>query len=257
MDYKKAFDVIMKRVMPQSYPIGLKIIKRGDSPPEKVIRPEKFGLKVAMCQWPTLSRRWGWVTCAMAGDINCVPCLVGFGFKKLRGKGDLAQFLMDMGYSDDLDLLNNLADQIEPLPVGEVKGVVIFPLNKAPIDPDLVLIYGTPAQMTRLTIGYIQSYGRLIQSVTGFGLSCLSAVTPHWTNEPMLVNPGRGERMLAGTDDNEMFLSLPVKYLEGLVDGLEKSHKKGMRFPLQGFVLYEPAVIPPMKALEKKLMDVE
>lgn len=255
MDYAKAYDVIMKTVMPQSHPIGVKILRAADEPPEKAVRPGKFGLKVAMCQWPALARRWGWITAVTSEEVNCVPCITGFGFKRLKDPADLAQFFMDMGYSEDPEVVARLAGQIEPLPVGEVKGIAAFPLNKAPVDPDLVMVYGTPAQMTRMAIGYVRTYGDRINTMVGVGLSCLTAVTPHWKDQPLFVNPGRGERMLAGTDDAEMFLSLPVKYLEGLVAGLEGSHKKGMRFPLQGFVLYEPAVIPPMKALEKKLQE--
>jgi uncharacterized protein (DUF169 family) len=43
-----------------------------------------------------------------------------------------------------------------------------------------------------------------------------------------LVHPGRGERILAGTDECEMFFSFPAKDLELFVDGLEKTHKKGL-----------------------------
>ncbi|MDY6850522.1 MAG: DUF169 domain-containing protein [Thermodesulfobacteriota bacterium] len=256
MDYQKSFDVIMETIMPQSFPLGLKIIKEGDPVPEKAVRPAKFGLKIAMCQWPAIARRWGWVTAAMAEDINCVPCLTGFGFKKLQDKADLARFLMDMGYTEDQKLASTMADQIKILPPGEVKGVVTFPLNKAPLDPDLVLIYGTPAQMTRLALGYISSYGRQPNAVTGFGLSCLSVVMPFWDKEPCFVNPGRGERMLGGTDDAETLFSLPVNYLEGLVAGLERTQQKGLRFPIQGFTLFQPAVIPQMKALEDKMLEV-
>ncbi|MBE9573018.1 MAG: DUF169 domain-containing protein [Proteobacteria bacterium] len=130
-----------------------------------------------------------------------------------------------------------------------------LPLAKAPVSPDLLVIYGTPAQMTRLAYAYTHSHGRVIHSKTSFGLSCLSTVMPFWTKEPTLIHPGRGERTLAGTDDSEMLFSTPVSHLEALVNGLESTHKKGLRYPIQGYVLYEPPLIPPMKALEEKLIE--
>jgi uncharacterized protein (DUF169 family) len=255
MDYEKYSQVIMRMVMPQSFPIGIKILRNDDPLPDGVIRPSKFGIKIALCQWTTLARRWGWVVGAMAEDINCSPCLAGFGFKKLKDRSDFAQFAVDMGYFDSLEPASVLAEQMELLQPGEVKGIVAFPLAKAPVRPDLAIIYGTPAQMTRLTYAHIHSHARIIHSRTSFGLSCVSAVMPFWKGEPSLVHPGRGERTLAGTDDSEMFFSTPIGHLEALVDGLEKTHKKGLRYPIQGYVLYEPPVIPPMKALEEKLIE--
>ena len=256
MDYEKYSEIIMRMVMPQSFPIGIKIIKKDDPFPDGVVRPGKFGIKVALCQWTNLARRWGWVVGAMAEDINCTPCLAGFGFRKLKNKSDFAQFIMDMGFSDSLELASALAEQLEVIKPGEVKGIVAFPLAKAPVRPDLIVIYGTPAQMTRLTYAYTHSYGRVIHSKTSFGLSCLSNVMPFWKQEPTFVHPGRGERTLAGTDDSEMLFSTPVSHLEALVNGLEKTHKKGLRYPIQGYVLYEPPLIPPMKALEEKLIEL-
>jgi uncharacterized protein (DUF169 family) len=245
----------MRMIMPQSFPLGIKIVKSDDPFPDGVVRPGKYGIQVALCQWITLARRWGWIVGAMAEDINCTPCLAGLGFRRLQDKAAVARFFMEMGYCDSQDLASSLAEQIEFLEPGKVKGIVAFPLEKAPLNPDLIVIYGTPAQMTRLTIGFIRNHGRLIRSETSIGLSCLSTVMPFWKQEPSLVHPGRGERSFAGTDDSEMCFSIPVSYLESLVDGLEKTQKKGIRYPLQGYLLYEPRLVPSMEALGEQLIE--
>ena len=257
MDYKKHFDVIMKRVMPQSFPIGIKLIRQDDPFPEGIVRPEKFGIKVALCQWTNLARRWGWVVGAAAEEISCTPCLAAFGFRKLEDKADLARFFVEMGYFDSPDFAMNITEQIKLLEPGKVRGVLAFPLNKALVEPDVVVVYGTPAQMIRLTYACLHAYGRLIRSETGFGLSCLSAVSPSRTEEPIFVHPGRGERILAGTDDSEMFFTFPASRLTEIVDGLEKTQERGLRYPIQGYVLYEPPVLPQMRALEKKLLALD
>jgi uncharacterized protein (DUF169 family) len=112
-----------------------------------------------------------------------------------------------------------------------------------------------PAQMIRLTIGYIHNHGRLIRSETGIGLSCLSTLMPFWKQEPSLIHPGRGERTFAGTDDSEMCFSIPASQLESLVDGLEQTQKKRMRYPIQGYLLYQPRLASPMEALREKLVE--
>jgi len=41
MDYQKCYDTILKTIMPQSFPIGVKIIKKDEPFPEKAVRPAK------------------------------------------------------------------------------------------------------------------------------------------------------------------------------------------------------------------------
>jgi uncharacterized protein (DUF169 family) len=159
-----------------------------------------------------------------------------------------------MGYFKNLGLAKKATKELSLPPSGEIDGVAMFPLDKAPVEPDIVLIYNTPAQMARLVSGYMYHFGGLVESyTTGFGFSCLAALKPYWTGKPALVHPGRGERILGGTDEIEMCFSCPAKYLPQLLDGLEETHKKRTHYPVQSYILYEPPMIPPMKTLNNKL----
>ena len=165
-----------------------------------------------------MARRWGRVLGAVADDINCTPCLAGLGLKRMENSKALSEYFMDMGYFGSIESAENVTKELDPIPYGEIKGIAVFPLETAPVDPDIVLVYGTPAQMSRLASGYLYHHGALMESkTTGFGLSCLSAVKPHFTGKPALVHPGRGERILAGTDESEMFMTFPASYCESLL----------------------------------------
>jgi len=257
MDFQRCYDTIFKTIMPQSFPIGVKIVKQGESFPEKVVRPAKFNIKISLCQWTTIARRWGWVVGALGEDINCTPCLAAFGFKRVPNINDVATFFMSMGYTKKEEQAVAMAENVEYRNPGEVKGVVMFPLNKAPVAPDLVMIYGMPAQMFRLASGLFYTSGKSIISKSHIGISCLHTLMPYWNQEPAFVNPGRGERMLAATGDTEMCLSLPAKYVDDLTEGLEATQKTGTRYPIQSYLLYTPPSIPPMRELEAKLLDLE
>jgi uncharacterized protein (DUF169 family) len=254
MNIQTYADKISQMIRPQSFPLGVKIIKEENSLPQGVMRPSKYGIQISLCQWTTLARRWGRFAGVLAEDINCSPCLAALGLKKLEDRTDLARYFLDMGYFDTIELAQSVTEQLDPIPAGKIKGIAMFPLDKPPVDPDLVVIYGTPAQMARLASGFLYHSGELIESsTTGFGLSCLSAIKPYFSGKPALVHPGRGERILAGTDESEMFFSFPAKDLELFVDGLEKTHKKGTRYPIQSYMIYQPPVIPPVKTLDEKL----
>jgi uncharacterized protein (DUF169 family) len=256
MDYKSFSEEITRMIRPQSYPLGMTLLKDENALPEKAVRPMKYGIKISLCQWTTMARRWRRILGALADDINCTPCLAALGLKRMENSKALSEYFLDMGYFDSIELAEKATKELEPIPYGEIRGVVVFPLETVPIDPDIVLIYGTPAQMARLASGYLYHYGELIESrTTGYGISCLSAVKSHFTNKPAFVHPGRGERILAGTDESEMYMTFPASYCESLLDGLKKTHEKGTRYPVQSYMIYQPPTIKPMKSLEEKLSD--
>lgn len=255
MHYEIAAQKISKLVRLQSFPLGVKIIKKGNKLPEGCVRPAKYGIKISLCQWTTLARRWGRNVGVLADDINCTPCLAALGIKELESENDFATYLLDMGYFENFELAEKAAKALEIPPAGEIDGVAMFPLDKCPVEIDIVLIYGTPAQMSRLVSGYMYHSGEPVGSKTSIGFSCLSVLKPYWTGKPALVHPGRGERILGGTDEIEMCFTCPARDLDTLLSGLEETHKKGSRYPIQSYVIYEPPMLPPMKKLEDKFTD--
>ena len=257
MNFKTFSDKLSKLIRPQSHPLGVKLLQSGEQLPKEAIRPAKYGIKISLCQWTTMARRWGRVLGAMSDDINCTPCLAALGLKQMKVDEALSEYFLDMGYFDNIELAKNGAKKLGPISAGKIGGIMFFPIEIAPVDPDIVLIYGTPAQMARLASGYVYYSGELIESeTTGFGISCLSAIKPYFTGKPAFVHPGRGERILAGTDESEMFFTFPAKDSESLLEGLGSTQKKGTRYPVQSYLIYQPPTIKPMKILEEKLSDL-
>lgn len=110
--------------------------------------------------------------------------------------------------------------------------------------------------MARLAVGYLYHSGELIQpKTTGFGISCLSAVKPYFNGKPELVHPGRGERMLACTEESAMFFTFPAKHCYSLLGGLKKTHEKEIRYPVQSYLMYQPPTVKPMENLAETLHD--
>jgi uncharacterized protein (DUF169 family) len=256
MDFKSFSEELTRMIRPQSFPLGVKLLKDVNQLPEKAVRPSKYGVKISLCQWTTMARRWGRIFAATSEDINCTPCLAALGLKRMKNSTALADYFMDMGYFETIELARKATEELDILPPGQFSAVCFFPLHLAPVAPDIVLIYGSPAQMSRLAAGYLYHTGKMIESKTTIGISCLSALKPYFTGRPAFVHPGRGERILAGTDEGEMLLTFPARDCGSLLDGLSKTHEKGSRYPVQSYLIYEPPMLKPMKHLADNLSDL-
>lgn len=259
MEYEVLAGKLSKMLRPQTLPLGVHLLRKGETLQEKAVRPAKYGIRISLCQWTTMARTWGRTAGVLPEDVNCSPCLAALGLKRLDDRNDLAGYFMDMGYFEQPDAAARAVDQLNPAPAGVIRGLVLSPLEKAAgIDPDLVWIYGTPAQMARLAAGWVYKAGVLVRSATtGFGLSCLSMVQPFFTGKPILVHPGRGERILAGTEEGEMAFSFPAAGLADLVEGLERTHETGTRYPIQKYMIYEPPLLKAMAALDERLSPAD
>lgn len=251
MDYARAHEVILDIVRTSTEPLGLTLIPADRPWPEEAVRPSHQGLKCSMCQWTNYARREGVVVGLKGNDLACVPCQVAFGLKVLTDPGAMARFLMSMGYLENEDTVAAMMKEIPLLPAGAFQGVVAFPLRKAPMEPDTVWIYGTPAQMSHLVIGLFHELGQPIASLAGLGLTCRTGFAP----QTQILMPGRGERLVGGTGENELFLSLSVPMLEHLVKGLESTRKKGITAPIVGPAPNNMPPVVPMEEMASSVVD--
>ena len=141
MNYNAFSEKITKLIRPQSYPLGVKLAKNGNQLPEEAIRPSKYGIKISLCQWITMARRWGRILGAVADDINCTPCLAALGLKRMESSKALSEYFLEMGYLDSIELAEKATKGLGPIPSGEISGATIFPLEMAPGSiSDIVLI---------------------------------------------------------------------------------------------------------------------
>jgi uncharacterized protein (DUF169 family) len=126
MDYKLFSEEITWMIRPQSYPLGMKLIKDENTLPEKAVRPAKYGINISLCQWTTMARRWKRILGAVADDINCSPCLAALGLKKMENSKALSEYFLDMGYLDSIELAEKATKELEPIPYGEIRGIAVF-----------------------------------------------------------------------------------------------------------------------------------
>ena len=106
---------------------------------------------------------------------------------------------------------------------GQYHAMLVGPLDRIPIEPDVVVIYGNVAQMLRLINGYLYSTGnRLNFSASGdAGLCSDTVVIPMETGKPHLAIPCNGGRLMSLPNQTEMAFGIPFKEIQNVLEGIK------------------------------------
>ena len=134
---------------------------------------------------------------------------------------------------------------LQRLEYGKYSHIVMAPLHRAGFEPDVIIVYGNPAQISRLIQSAVCATGEPIVSSSAGGFACGAEITvPILTDQCQAIVTGGGDRAIAQTQDEEAAFAVPASKVEALVEGLEETHKSGMRYPTPSFLMYQ-AQFPP------------
>ncbi len=221
-------ETINKLVRTATFPVAVRVAQPGEEPPAKGKYPEKdLGHCLAICQGVSLARRFGWTILFRQEDHGCPASPYIFGYKPVDKllEGRLAYPL----YVNSLELGQQMEQALAKMPEQSVSELWISPLEHCSFEPDVILIYGNPAQIARLiqAANYFKGIG--IES-RGFGRgACTSTIVKPILNDDCLYTvPGGGERLFGLTADDEMVFSIPRSKIENVKKGLEITHENGI-----------------------------
>ena len=236
---------LRKYINPDTFPVAVKLIQNSSQIPESAKRPLR-DLKVTMapCQGAAMARRYGWTVAFGPEDVGCAIAAHTYGWDRLADERGALDFLLRMNYVSDEQAAREVLKGFRKLDRGKDLRVVYAPLERTPVEPDVVLLYVNPAQLMRLIHGATHHGGTpLAGSFSGRAASCTEGVLGAYLDgDCKVVVPGNGDRVWAGCQDHEMVMAIPSSRLEGVVDGLEKTHQKGIRYPIPTYLRYRPEV---------------
>jgi uncharacterized protein (DUF169 family) len=189
-----------------------------------------------------MARRYGWTIKVLPEDCSCLLARGAYGWEEtdVSNAGNLLSFSLGL-YASSVENERRFAESLQRLERA-AKGVVISPLEWTKIEPDVVLIYGNAAQMMRLIQAYLYVKGGVLNfSATGRAGSCTDGIVKAVTNqEPRLVILGNGDRVWGMAQDDELLFALPSSQLDDLLEGLEATHKAGLRYPVPTYMNFAP-----------------
>ncbi|MBN1882416.1 MAG: DUF169 domain-containing protein [Deltaproteobacteria bacterium] len=224
----------------QTFPLGVTFLKKNQDFPAKTRRPkEHLGQAIAPCQGMTLARRYGWTIGLGADDFSCPIAKIAYRMGEQPKNDMIRAFLTGIGYAKDESAADAIMSNFPTLPE-EAAGLVFFPLSRAKIEPDVILVFGMPAQLMRLAHGFGYSAGESIPGTfSGRAGSCAEGLLGAYTTGKLRIAlPGNGDRVFAGVQDSELVCAIPAQLLLDIIEGMNVQHKRGVRYPIPGLLNY-------------------
>lgn len=250
-EVEQAFNTYIR---PLTFPLAIKMLKSEKEIPEKTRRPfQQMRKRVAICQGIGMARKLGWAVAMGKEDMQCALGAAPFGFFEdieFFNEGNLAAGM----FTASKALGKKEEDLIDRFEHGLYSHILVAPLSRAAFDPDLLMIYGNPAQMMRFIQGALYNEGGAIQSSAMGRLGCASIITVIKNDACRYVIPGNGDRIFGMTQDYEMAFMIPASRVEGVLDGLASTHKAGVRYPITSFFNFE-ATFPPSYQEQMKIWE--
>ncbi len=241
--------ILQRYVRPQTFPLGFKFIKDVSEVPEKARRFDN----ITLCQGYNLARFYRW-TVYLDNKTVCPIGLIAYGFAEpdeLYKTGELA---VAGGYAGDIETGVKFEESVAKLDYGEYSGVLVFPLERDEAEPDLAVIHGMPAQILRFVHAVLHDTGGALETRIHGRASCSEYLEAYIDREPKFVLTCYGERIFGLTQDHEVSFAFPWEMADKIAENLEKTHRKGIRYPVPMSGLRSMPVLP--KKYEESLENI-
>ena len=253
--YRKYGERIEALIRPATFPLAVKLITSEDEIQPGYKRPSRdMALQNFVCQNFKMSRTYGWTIAVTEADINCKAARSLYGWDILTDEDKKWAQEFSVGlYAKDSETEAKFEQHLYSLN-NEYLGLIISPLTRTKVVPDSVLIYCLPAQAMRFVQGYLFMEGGVLEfSAAGRIGSCHEGVIKTiMTGKPQYVTLGNGDRIWGGAQDHEVLFACPAEKLDTLMEGIERTHAAGLRYPVPQYMNYSPGF---QASFEKAAMD--
>ena len=226
-------------VRPATSPVAIKMIASADEIPERAKMPKRdLGATMPLCQGVALARRHGMIIAMSKDDMLCPVGAVALGLLPAKPKFLDGSFGIPF-WVPTQEMTANLAQGMARLESGRYTHIVAAPVERAAFEPDVIVVYGNPAQIARLIQSAVYVTGEPVVSRSAGGFACAEQIARTMlTDQCQYVIAGGGDRAIAQAQDDEASFALPMSQADALAEGLEESHKRGVRYPTRPYLTF-------------------
>jgi len=233
-DWTELSQEIERLLRLRTYPVAYKRLEKV-AELDKIPGVRRFDQRFTFCQLPGLVRRGG-QTVGVTRDNLGERCARINGLAATTEEAierEATNFATYTWFANIEEARKQMA--VYPLiPPGEA--VVLAPLASAKFDPDVVLIYGNPAQLMLLMNGLqFTDYERFQFFFIGEGACADGLAQCYVSGKPALAIPCYGERRFGAVTEDELVIALPPEMVGKAVEGMQALSQRGLRYPVMYF----------------------
>ena len=218
MKFEELSQKLQKTLELADFPVGVKLIKVTEEASGGIAESAKA---MPYCASIAIARRGG-STLLRKDKHGCPLGAAILGLTPVPLNISSGEAHSSQGLFGSAAAASRTISEIPKIAPETIRNTLVFPLEKAPVEPEVVILYLKPGQAVwiALALNYNKG-GRLSSSFSGVGCTCGDAtVIPYMKNTPNFVIGDFGGRMRKGPE--EMIVGLPISLLEELVSNLEK-----------------------------------
>ena len=200
----------------ETSPVAVSIIAADREIPEGIDRVEEAKHHCGMIDDARKKRT---VRYALLDDQKCDIGAAALGLSQKCNeieKGDFYYYLNSFG---SIEGARKTMKEMPMLPSKSSKAIIYAPLEKAPIDPDVVVIVADPRTIMQISQALLYtSGGKIRPGFTGLQSFCSESVVYPMQEKQANISLGcTGSRMFTDFKDDEMIIGIPPEMLEDLI----------------------------------------
>lgn len=229
---KPFLEAVTRTVNPATSPVGVNLVRDAAALGQAKVRLRDRRINV--CQQVAYSRYYGWSTWVDGAHSHCALGAAAAGLvglpERIREGGVNAGV-----YQKDREAAARMQAALPRVPAG-VQGVLTYPAAR-PVEgfsPEVVVVYVNSAQAMRFVQAFLyRDGGEFVMRTCGDAGVCSRGIAqPITTGEPVVEIPCLGDRRFAMTQDGELLVGIPAGWLDRVAEGLEATHRAGIRYPV-------------------------
>jgi len=227
-----SFNLLNRYLRLKTSPVAVKLVRKEEQL-DQSIKSRKPRSKLAVCQLVNLARYYGWTMIAKKEDMACAPGAAALGLISMPD--NIVSGRISHGiHQETIEAARRMQESVPRIAFDQYQAILTAPLESATFAPHLVMIYGNSAQIMRLIHGALWTTGERLQfSTAGEYSTCGDGIAQTMlSGRPQVVIPCYGERIYGVTQDDEIVFVIPQQYLVSVLEGVEKTHSAGVKYPI-------------------------
>ena len=229
--YEKLDNQLNKYLRLATFPVAVKLIQDLKNL-ENIKFLKKPENKIAMCQIFSYARYYGWTMVCTKDENICPLAEISLGFEESHLLFEEGAFFVGR-YNETKEAAIKTTATLPKIPSGKYNAILAGALSRVGFEPDLILIWGNSAQIMRIIQGYLwKKGGRVSMSTFCDGVCADTISNAMLTDDLQIAFPCLGDRRFGMAMDTDLIASIPISIVNEIIEGLEKTHEAGTRYPI-------------------------